>query len=114
MSEISTTSVPRRRGDELLSLLADRIEARLVASNVYGTPVSVTASRSCRSLSCGSESAPAAVRIRASARRARGGGRGTVAPAGYIELKDGRGRFVPIVHPTRMVALVLGRSSPRS
>ena len=26
--------------------------------------------------------------------------------AGYIELKDGRSRFVPIVRPERMVALV--------
>ena len=37
-----------------------------------------------------------------------GGGVGSVAPVGYIELKDGRTRFVPIVHPARMAALVLG------
>jgi uncharacterized spore protein YtfJ len=37
-----------------------------------------------------------------------GGGGGIVAPTGYIELKDGRSRFVPVVHPARMLALVLG------
>ena len=26
-------------------------------------------------------------------------------PIGYIEIKDGRTRFVPIVHPARMAAL---------
>jgi hypothetical protein len=31
-----------------------------------------------------------------------------VTPTGYIELKDGRSRFVPVVHPARMLALVLG------
>jgi hypothetical protein len=31
-----------------------------------------------------------------------GGGLGRVAPAGYVELKDGRSRFVPIVNPARM------------
>jgi uncharacterized spore protein YtfJ len=36
-----------------------------------------------------------------------GGGGGTVAPTGYIELKDGRTRFVPIVQPARMLTLVL-------
>jgi uncharacterized spore protein YtfJ len=36
-----------------------------------------------------------------------GGGDGAVAPTGHIELKDSHGRFVPIVHPARMVALVL-------
>jgi uncharacterized spore protein YtfJ len=36
-----------------------------------------------------------------------GGGGGMVAPTGYIELKDGRSRFVPVVHPARMLALVL-------
>ena len=28
-------------------------------------------------------------------------------PIGYIELKDGRSRYVPAVHPARMVALFL-------
>ena len=37
-----------------------------------------------------------------------GGGGGGVTPTGYIELKDGRSRYVPVVHPARMLALVLG------
>ena len=39
-----------------------------------------------------------------------GGAGGAVAPTGYIELKDGRSRFVPVVHPARMLALILGAS----
>jgi hypothetical protein len=35
-----------------------------------------------------------------------GGGVGTGGPAGYIELKEGRSRFVPIVHPARLLALI--------
>jgi hypothetical protein len=37
-----------------------------------------------------------------------GGGGGGVTPVGYIELKDGRSRFVPVVHPARMLAIVCG------
>ena len=37
-----------------------------------------------------------------------GGGGGMVTPIGHIELKDGRSRFVPVVHPARMLALALG------
>jgi hypothetical protein len=35
-----------------------------------------------------------------------GGAMGTGGPAGSVELKDGRSRSVPIVHPARMLALV--------
>jgi hypothetical protein len=35
-----------------------------------------------------------------------GGGAGTASAAGYIELRDGRSRFVPAVHPARMLLLV--------
>lgn len=35
-----------------------------------------------------------------------GGGPGTASAAGYIELKDGRSRFVPAVDPARMFLLV--------
>jgi uncharacterized spore protein YtfJ len=34
------------------------------------------------------------------------GAGGTVTPTGYIELKDGRSRYVPLVQPARMLALV--------
>ena len=36
------------------------------------------------------------------------GAGGTVTPMGYIELKDGRSRYVPLVHPARMLALTAG------
>jgi hypothetical protein len=39
MSDTPTTSVPGRRGDELLSALAERIGARLGAATVFGAPV---------------------------------------------------------------------------
>jgi uncharacterized spore protein YtfJ len=37
-----------------------------------------------------------------------GGGLGRIAPVGYIEVMDGRTRFVPVVHPARMALLALG------
>jgi uncharacterized spore protein YtfJ len=35
-----------------------------------------------------------------------GGAAGSASATGYIELKDGRSRFVPVVHPARMVLRV--------
>jgi uncharacterized spore protein YtfJ len=109
MSEPSTTSVPRRRGDELLSELAERIGARLGAATVFGSPVErngvtvvpVAVARFGIGAGGGSDTSKGQ-------ECEGGGGGGTVSPAGYIELKDGRSRFVPIVHPARMLALVLG------
>ena len=103
------TSVPRRRGDELLAMLAERIGGRLSASTVYGAPVerdgvTVVPVAVARLVIGGGSGSDPSKRQEGEG----GGGGGTVAPAGYIELKNGRSRFVPIVHPTRMVALVLG------
>jgi uncharacterized spore protein YtfJ len=108
MSETSTTSVPRRRGDELLSVLAERIGARLGAATVFGasverdgvTVVPVAVARF--GIGAGSGSDPTKGQEGEG-----GGGGGTVTPIGYIEVKDGRSRFVPVVHPARMLALVL-------
>jgi uncharacterized spore protein YtfJ len=109
MSDTSTTSVPRRRGDELLSALAERIGARLGAATVFGAPVErhgvtvvpVTVARF--GFGAGSGSDPSKRQEGEG-----GGGGGMVAPMGYIEIKDGRSRFVPVVRPARMLALVLG------
>jgi uncharacterized spore protein YtfJ len=109
MSDTSTTSVPGRRGDELLSALAERIGARLGAATVFGaaverdgvTVVPVAVARF--GFGAGSGSHPSKRQ-----QGEGGGGGGIVAPTGYIELKDGRSRFVPVVHPARMLALVLG------
>jgi uncharacterized spore protein YtfJ len=35
-----------------------------------------------------------------------GGAAGSASATGYIELKDGRSRFVPVVHPARMLLMV--------
>jgi uncharacterized spore protein YtfJ len=108
MSETATNSAPRRRGDELLSMLADRVGARLTASTVYGEPVErggvtvVPVAVARFGIGAGSGSDPAKGQEGEG-----GGGGGTVTPIGYIELKDGRSRYVPIVHPARMFALVL-------
>jgi hypothetical protein len=80
----------RRRADELLARLADRIGARFSAATVYGTPIDRD----------GVTVVPAA-----GVRFGIGGGGGAT-PAGYIELKEGRSRFVPVVHPARMLALI--------
>jgi uncharacterized spore protein YtfJ len=109
MSETSTTSVPRRRGDELLSTLAERIGARLGAATVFGAPVErdgvtvVPVAVARFGIGAGSGSDPSKGQEGEG-----GGGGGVVTPTGYIELKDGRSRFVPVVHPARMLALVLG------
>jgi uncharacterized spore protein YtfJ len=109
MSESSTTSVPRRRGDELLSTLAERIGARLGSATVFGAPVErdgvtvVPVAVARFGIGAGSGTDPGKGQEGEG-----GGGGGSVTPAGYIELKDGRSRFVPVVHPARMLALVVG------
>jgi uncharacterized spore protein YtfJ len=109
MSENSTTSVPRRRGDEMLSMLAERIGARLGAATVFGEPVErdgvtvVPVAVARFGLGAGSGADPGKGQEGEG-----GGGGGAVAPTGYIELKEGRSRYVPVVHPFRMLALVLG------
>jgi uncharacterized spore protein YtfJ len=90
-------------------MLADRIGAQMGASTIYGTPVErddvtvipVAAARF--GIGAGSGSDPSKRQEGEG-----GGGGGTITPAGYIELKDGRSRFVPIVHSGRMLALVCG------
>jgi uncharacterized spore protein YtfJ len=109
MSDTSTTTVPPRRGDELLSMLAERIGARLGAATVFGTPVErdgvtvVPVAVARFGIGAGSGTDP-----KKGQEGEGGGGGGTVVPSGYIELKDGRSRFVPVVRPSRMLMLVLG------
>jgi uncharacterized spore protein YtfJ len=108
MSEASTTSVPRRRGDELLYMLAERIGARLGTATVFGAPVErdgvtvIPVAVARFGIGAGSGSDPSKGQEGEG-----GGGGGIVAPTGYIELKDGRSRFVPVIHPARMLALAL-------
>jgi uncharacterized spore protein YtfJ len=108
MSDTST-SVPRRRGDEMLSNLAEQIGARLGAATVFGAPVEkdgvtvVPVAVAKFGIGAGSGSDPSKQQEGEG-----GGGGGVVAPTGYIELKEGRSRYVPVVHPARMLTLVLG------
>ena len=112
MSDASTTSVPRRRGDELLSTLAERIGARLGAATVFGAPVErdgvtvVPVAVARFGFGGGSGTDPSKGQEGEG-----GGGAGSVVPTGYIELKDGRSRYVPIIQPFRMLALLLGVSA---
>ena len=105
----AAVELPDHRADGLLLTLIDRLGARFTASMVFGAPVERE----------GVTVVPVAVarfgfgggagRDRANDQVGEGAGAGgTVAPAGYIELKDGRSRFVPIVHPAGMLALVSG------
>jgi hypothetical protein len=100
-------SVPEHRTDELLAKLAERIGARFDASNVFGTPVErdgvtvIPVATIRLGLGGGGGSDP-----RKGQEGEGGGGAGTASAAGYIELRDGRSRFVPAVHPARMLLLV--------
>ena len=103
------STAPRtRRTDELLVRLAERLGAQLATSTVYGAAVErdgvsvVPVAVARLGFGGGGGTDP-----RKQQEGEGGGGFGSVAPVGYIELKDGRTRFVPIVHPARMVALAL-------
>jgi uncharacterized spore protein YtfJ len=108
MTDATTTAVPGRRSDELLAMLAERLGARITASTVYGDPIErdgvtvVPVAVARFGIGAGSGADPG------KKQEGEGGGGGAmVGPVGYIELKDGRSRFVPVVHPARMAALVL-------
>jgi uncharacterized spore protein YtfJ len=100
---------PETSAEAILSRLADRIPARFGATAVYGEPVErdgvtvVPVATAGFGFGAGGGSDPSA-----GGQGEGGGGGGMTRPAGYIELKDGRSRFVPIVHPTRMLALICG------
>jgi uncharacterized spore protein YtfJ len=103
----ASTKPSRSRADELLAMLADRVGARVGASTVYGEPVErdgvtvIPVAVARFGIGAGGGSDPS------KSQEGEGGGAGgSSTPAGYIELKDGRSRFVPIVHPARMLALV--------
>lgn len=106
ITEPKAEQVPRRRADELIASLADRLGARFGVSSVFGEPVErdgvtvipVTSLRF--GFGAGTGSDPAKQQEGEGA-----GGGGAVSAAGYIELKDGRSRYVPIVRPERIVAL---------
>lgn len=99
--------VPRRRIDDMLTKLADRIGAQFSASTVFGAPVerdglTVIPVASVRfGFGGGAGGDPQGEQSGEG-----GGGGGSATPAGYIEITDGRTRFVPVVQPAAMAALV--------
>jgi uncharacterized spore protein YtfJ len=103
-----SAEVPGRRSDELLATLADRLGAHFTASTVFGPPVErdgvtvIPVANVRFAFGGGSGSDPS----KGNAQGGGGGGGGAGAPAGYIEIRGDRTRFVPVVHPARMLALV--------
>lgn len=99
--------VPRRRADDILSMLADKVGAQFTASSIFGSPVerdgiTVVPVAAVRFGFGGGGGGDASAEQEGDG----GGAAGTGGPVGYIELKDGGSRFVPIVRPARMLALV--------
>jgi uncharacterized spore protein YtfJ len=103
-----TPSVPPPRAGELLASLAERIGGRAAASTVFAPPVErggitvIPVATARFVVGGGSGSDPSKGQEGGG-----GGGVGRVAPVGYIELKDGRSRFVPIVNPARVALAAL-------
>jgi uncharacterized spore protein YtfJ len=99
--------VPRRHADDILARLAEQVGARLTSSTIFGAPVerdgvTVIPVGTVRFGFGGGGGSDAGGKGEGEG----GGAVGSGGPAGYIELKDGRSRFVPIVHPARMLALI--------
>jgi uncharacterized spore protein YtfJ len=105
ITEPKAERVPRRRADELIATLADRLGARFGVTSVFGEPVqrdgvTVIPVATVRfGFGGGTGSDPAKQQEGEGA-----GGGASMTAVGYIELKDGRSRYVPIVRPERMVA----------
>lgn len=104
--DVTATRPPRRPTDAILATLAERIGGRFTASTVFGSPVErdgvtvIPAATVRLGLGAGSGDDP---RQQKSGDGGGGGGEGV--PAGYIEITAHGSRFVPVVHPTRIVAL---------
>ena len=87
-------------------MLAERLGGRFTASTVFGSPVeregvTVIPVATVRfGFGGGGGTDPNSEQSGEG-----GGGAGSGAPTGYIEIKDGRSRFVPVVHPARMLAM---------
>jgi uncharacterized spore protein YtfJ len=102
------SQVPRHRADELIASIAERVGGRFSVTSVFGAPVeregvTVIPVATVRfGFGAGTGSDPA----KGGEGEGAGGG-GTMTAAGYIELKGGRSRYVPIVRPERIVALVM-------
>ena len=105
----TASGIPRRRTDEILAALAERLGATFTAASVSARRSSVRAvTRGSRSPRSASGSAAAAENADSAQSGEGGGGGGLGGPAGYIEIEDGQSRFVPIVNPARLAAIGSG------
>lgn len=97
--------------ERLLFGLAERLGAQLAATRVFGDPVEregvtvvpVAAVRVGLGGGAGGEPGKDQEVVGGGG----GGGGGWATPVGYIEIRDGASRFVPVVHPARVPALVV-------
>jgi len=107
MTAATPNAAPAHRADDLLASLAERIGGRLSASLVYGEPVDregvtvIPVASAKFVIGGGGGTDPDSDQEGEG-----GGGAGSVTPLGYIELKDGRSRYVATIHPARMFGLV--------
>jgi uncharacterized spore protein YtfJ len=98
--------IPTARTDSMLAALAERVGARFGATTVFGDPVERDGATVIPVASVRFGFGAGSGHGRDEEESGEGGGAGGMAEAaGYIELKDGRTRFVPAVRPERMVAL---------
>jgi uncharacterized spore protein YtfJ len=105
---VSDSRGTRRRAEALIEAVAERIGGEFRAARVFGEPVErdgvtvipVAAVR--MGFGGGANSEPGGAQDGEGA-----GGGGTMSAAGYIELKDGQSRFVPVFRPERMIAMAL-------
>ena len=101
------TDVPHRRSDDILSMLAERLGAHFSASSIFGaaverdgvTVIPVASMRFGFGAGGGADASGEQT-------GEGGGGGGSASPVGYIELKGGGARFVPIVRPASVSAVV--------
>jgi uncharacterized spore protein YtfJ len=106
MSREAAEQAAQRPTDAVLATLAEQVGARFSASTVFGAPVerdgvTVIPVATIRfGIGGGAGSDPGKGQEGQG-----GGGAGQGSAAGYIEIKDGRTRFVPVVQPARMVLL---------
>jgi uncharacterized spore protein YtfJ len=99
---------PRRRADALIQTVVERVGGEFRAAKVFGEPVErdgttvipVAAMR--MGFGGGTNSDPSKHQDGEGA-----GGGGTMTAVGYIELKDGKTRFVPVMRIERMVVALL-------
>jgi uncharacterized spore protein YtfJ len=102
------TDGPHRRADALIQAVVERIGGEFRAANVFGEPVErdgttvipVAAVR--MGFGGGTNSDPGKRQDGEGA-----GGGGTMAAVGYIELRDGKSRFVPVRRPERIAVALL-------